>query len=559
MRLFIVVAALSVLASVCIWILDAAINAFLIRGGTFLDMLILDIPRYDLYFRLIALAILFLFGVAVSGMEARGRFLVWPEEQLRENMTKRFVMMCIGGDAREGISYISATVESVLGYKVDEVIGRPFQSFLPEPEAVKVDRAFAKALRGEKGVTHVREVLRKDGSRRDFEITSFPMSIEGKVVGFQGIVRDVTERKRVEVDIGILTRFSSENPNPMLSLSRDGTVLYANHSAQALLQEHKDIVGDLSSKFWQGLAAEASTTEENRIFELQLRDKVYSFLAVPLKKARHVNLFGLDITNQKRIEKELEKKVAERTRELEESQERILGLQQMATIGKMAAMVGHDLRNPLQVLATTLYLQKKRIKSLPIPARRLIKKKGISGLLQATQDQLRYMDKIVSDLQDYAKPVEPKLAETDVRKLINRTLKTISIPDNITVAVEIERNLDFSKINVDPYLMRRALTNLIVNAIQAMKKGGQLTIRAAEGKETTAISIQDTGVGIPERNLEKIFEPMFTTKSKGQGLGLSVCRQIVEAHQGRITVGSRVGEGTTFTIELPRSSGGEGR
>ena len=99
--------------------------------------------------------------------------------------------------------------------------------------------------------------------------------------------------------------------------------------------------------------------------------------------------------------------------------------------------------------------------------------------------------------------------------------------------------------------MRRVFTNLFTNAVQAMPDGGRLTITASKTEEEALISVQDTGVGISEENMGKLFQPLFTTKSKGQGFGLPVCKRIVEAHGGKITVESKVGKGSTFTVKIP--------
>lgn len=104
---------------------------------------------------------------------------------------------------------------------------------------------------------------------------------------------------------------------------------------------------------------------------------------------------------------------------------------------------------------------------------------------------------------------------------------------------------------VDPLIMQHVLANLITNALQAMPEGGRLTIRASKNEEAALISVEDTGVGIPKENLSKLFQPLFTTKSKGQGLGLAACKQLVQAHGGSITFESDMGKGSTFTVKIP--------
>jgi signal transduction histidine kinase len=108
-------------------------------------------------------------------------------------------------------------------------------------------------------------------------------------------------------------------------------------------------------------------------------------------------------------------------------------------------------------------------------------------------------------------------------------------------------------VKLDPALFRRVLTNLILNAVQAMPKGGKLTITGSRKGESLAVAVQDTGVGIAQENLGKVFTPFFTTKAKGQGLGLAVCKRLTEAQRGTINVSSEVGKGSTFTVTVPTS------
>lgn len=145
--------------------------------------------------------------------------------------------------------------------------------------------------------------------------------------------------------------------------------------------------------------------------------------------------------------------------------------------------------------------------------------------------------------------MKAELTETNLSKVVQNTLQAMTIPGNIEVSTKIAS--DVHAIKVDPALMRRMLTNLVTNAVQAMPKGGRLAIEAERAANTVVISVEDTGVGILEENLDRIFEPLFTTKSIGQGLGLPACKRIVDAHGGKITVESELGKGSTFRVAIP--------
>jgi PAS domain S-box-containing protein len=235
-------------------------------------------------------------------------------------------------------------------------------------------------------------------------------------------------------------------------------------------------------------------------------------------------------------------------------EKRLLKSERLAAIGQTAAMVGHDLRNPLQALAGASYVLKKHFENQTQGEERPTKPSMLE-IAALIEDSVGYMNKIVSDLQDYAAPTHIEPVTVNISQLLNETLSTIRIPANVKVSLNLPD--DAEKCIVDPALMRRVFTNLITNALQAMPNGGELKISTQKTQEETHISFQDTGTGIPETDLPNLFQPFHTTKAKGQGLGLPVCKRITEAHGGQITVNSPTGKGTTFTVKLPLSQNSE--
>jgi signal transduction histidine kinase len=215
--------------------------------------------------------------------------------------------------------------------------------------------------------------------------------------------------------------------------------------------------------------------------------------------------------------------------------------QRLTGIAQTAAMIGHDLRNPLQAIATTTHLMRKQIESTPSDEKKLSE----LDMLDRIHNSVRYMDKIVTDLQSYAEPRLLKLTQTNLMQLLQESLQISHVPSNIKLTM----NTTEESVLADQSIIR-VFTNLTTNAIQAMPNGGELTIDTERVGKQVSIHFQDTGVGIPKENMTRIFDPLFTTKAQGQGFGLSVCKRIVEAHQGDITVESTIGKGTRFTVKL---------
>jgi signal transduction histidine kinase len=162
---------------------------------------------------------------------------------------------------------------------------------------------------------------------------------------------------------------------------------------------------------------------------------------------------------------------------------------------------------------------------------------------------VEYINKVVQDLQDFVKPIKPSAEETDVQQLFQEVLLMKGIPENIDASYEVGENA--MRIIVDPVLLKRILSNLVSNAVQAMLKGGKLKIRAFQEESGIAMFVQDTGVGIPEEVKPKLFTPLFTTKSKGQGFGLVVVKRMTEALGGTVSFESEMGKGTKFIVRLP--------
>ena len=171
--------------------------------------------------------------------------------------------------------------------------------------------------------------------------------------------------------------------------------------------------------------------------------------------------------------------------------------------------------------------------------------------MEGIEKNVSYINKIVADLQDYARPLKPQLGEVNLYDLVTSVFHLIALPNNVTISINIEPCLSCKS---DSTLLTRMLTNLIINAIQAMPDGGKLGINGNSRNGFLSIVVEDTGVGIPEDVKPKLFTPMMTTKSKGQGLGLAVVKRLVEALDGTVSCESEEGKGTKFIIELPVQS-----
>jgi PAS domain S-box-containing protein len=246
---------------------------------------------------------------------------------------------------------------------------------------------------------------------------------------------------------------------------------------------------------------------------------------------------------------QLEQKVEERTRELKKSQKQLLKAQRLAVIGELAGMVGHDLRNPLTSINGAAYYVKKRLSS-KIDGK-------VKEMLDLIGKNIVYSNKIINDLLDYSREIKLDITETNPKSIIKEALSLVEIPKNVEV---IDLTEGKAKIKVDNAKIKRAFVNILKNAVEAMPKGGTLTTKSRKSDGSLKFVFSDTGVGISKKAMEKLWTPLFTTKAKGMGFGLAICKRVIEAHGGSISVKSSRGKGTTFTVIIPirlKLEGGE--
>lgn len=287
---------------------------------------------------------------------------------------------------------------------------------------------------------------------------------------------------------------------------------------------------------------------EDREFDLDLSgvQRLVSASVLPLVKDKHVtgSLVHLDDITEKR------------SREA-----KLRRAENLASLTTLAAGVAHEIKNPLGSISIHIQLIQKTMntgmsffkEALPNDNEQMTEYFDLlQQYLGVVNEEIDRLNKIVVDFLFAVRPMHMEFRQQNINEIIQELTDFVQFELNeshITLDLHLAADLPF--VNVDERFMKQALLNLIKNAMAAMSGGGMLLITTSVMNDTVSIVVRDNGTGIPEENLSKIFEPYFTTKDNGSGLGLTLVFKIIREHQGEISVKSKIGEGSSFTITLP--------
>ncbi len=231
--------------------------------------------------------------------------------------------------------------------------------------------------------------------------------------------------------------------------------------------------------------------------------------------------------------------------ELMEAHEQLIRTEKLAAIGQLASGVGHELRNPLGAIKNAAFYIRRRL----IRTELINTEPRLLEFLSLMDGEVDAANRVITDLLDFSRVAKPAVAPVQVESIFEDALKNASVPESIKVSRQIGGRLPM--VMVDAGQIRQVFINIILNAQQAMPEGGRFEISANKEDGFLKLSFTDSGSGISPEVINKIFDPLFTTKAKGIGLGLAVCKSIMEKNGGDIRVESREGQGTTFRVYLP--------
>jgi len=477
-------------------------------------------------------------------------------------------------DPEGRLIYVNEKACASLGYSRGELLSMHVYDFDPE-------------FPPERWPEHWADIKKKDAdsfesTHRTKEGRTFPVEISVNYLEFEGreyncaFAKDITERKRVEAEL-IKARDEWETifnavGHPTFIMDTEQNLLAANNAMEKLVGiPAEELTGEKCYKILHGRDHTGpprgcpmkkmmiSGGHESFDMEVEVTGGVFFISCTPvyengeITKVIHI---ATDITRRKKAEDELhqyrdhlEELVQKRTAELREAQERLIASERLAVLGQFAGSIAHEIRNPLSVISNSSYYISRKLE--PDDPK-------IVHHLEMIRNNVYQTSQIIDSIQNMNLSGMSRIEEVRVRDLVTEVLESIKIPPGINKMLNFNNEPLTTK--GDRKQLEIALKNIFKNSVQAMGEEGNLTVecRAAGNKSGSGtggrpveIRITDTGDGIDEESLGKIFDPLFTTKTYGIGFGLSIVKSIVEKHSGTVRVSSEDGGGTTFTLRLP--------
>jgi len=343
----------------------------------------------------------------------------------------------------------------------------------------------------------------------------------------------------------------------VIAVDKDGKIREVNQATLKLLgyKRREDIIAQPLEKICKNLSLkelkEKIPFQEQELIYLSNDGKKIPVSANIINRVSYpddIIFMARDISKFKELITELTKskeEVRSSYAELQESKDVLVRSEKLAYTGRIAASIAHEIRNPLTNVAMSIQQLKKVYKSPELNGTRL-------KHLEIIEKNTGRINFLITELLNCARPSKLNLKPYSLHKVLRSVLESIKAKisaQKIKVVKRFASNPP--KIMVDREQIERAFSNMALNAIEAVRKGGKIVISTEVNKNFFVVKVQDNGKGIPEKDIIRIFDPFFSTKSDGVGLGLTLCYGIIVSHGGTIEVESRLKRGTIFTVSLP--------
>ena len=474
-------------------------------------------------------------------MSRRHQAEMRESEALKAAMMEASLDAIVTLDQGGRVIEFNPAAERLLGVGRQRAIGRMFaEHFLPGMTHAAFKRQLDRSLHLHREPAGRGELLalRSDGSEIPVEISIAPIELEDERF-YTLFIHDISSRKRAEQEIKSLARFASESPNPILRVTAEGLIVYANNASRPLLRAWGADPGEPLPADWREAVALALEGGQPLERELDLTEQVYSLLLAPIRDLGYVNIYARDITAVRRAEQESRQHQAE-----------LVHVCRLSTMGEVATGMAHELNQPLSAIVNYANGCSRRLQAGQGQTRELVEAMG-----QITA-QAKRASEIIKRLRALVGKQPPMRADADLNHLVREVCSFLEFETNrLAVQIELELGSEEIPVRVDLVQIEQVLLNLVGNALDALEERPEgerrLIVRTAMAGDQALVEVEDTGPGIAPECLATLFDPFVTTKDGGMGMGLAISQTIVENHEGRIRAESRFGEGSVFRLSLP--------
>lgn len=480
--------------------------------------------------------------------EMRARFTaeIQAREALKTAVLDASLDPIVTIDQRGRIVDFNPTAEHTFGYRQPQVLGQELVGLIFTEGSRDAFNQLLYDCFGEheseiKPVLRTLTARKKDGTLLQVEVAIKPVMLEEYLL-FTTYIRDISERKKQAEEIASLAAFPGESPLPVLRINQPGVVIYANKASDSLLEYWGCKRMQTVPIYWKQRVQEALASGAEKEVEVTTRDGVFSLLLAPVQDQDYVNIYGRDITEVRRAEEEAMHR-----------QNELIHVSRLSTMGEMATGIAHELNQPLSAITNFAKGSARRIR-LGIG-----EKEELVRAMEQIASQAQRAGQIIKRLRGMVTRQQPVRQETDLNTLVADACALIA-HDRQEMQIFLELKLSGEPVvaMVDPVQIEQVILNLLRNSLDALKKRAPLSRNLVVSTGFTAeghayIRVEDNGQGIALEDLRYLFDPFFSTKKSGMGMGLSISQTIVTEHNGRISANSLPGRGAVFMVELPVS------
>ena len=436
------------------------------------------------------------------------------------------------------------TAERVFGHQRRAALGQDFLRLILDAASRDDFRSMLMAFQrsDSDSIVDVRtelSAIRHDGARFPVELAIKPIRLKGKSL-FTVYLHDISERRRQEQEIRALAAFPSESPSPVLRINRPGVISYANDASEPLLRYWGCLRSQTLPLNWRMRIQEVLESGKPEELEIRVDDRFFSLLLAPIIELDYVNIYARDVTDAR---------VAEA--EARQHQTELVHVCRLSTMGEMATGMAHELNQPLSAIVNYANGSRRRLEAGQVTVDALKEPLNqISRQASRAAEIIRRLRALVSRQQAQRRNVDINAMVQEVLSFVDHEIRKFKVD------VDVSFGKDLPPVRADLVQIEQVILNLIRNAIDAVKekKPGARNLRLETSRSAGAgveIRVEDNGPGVPPAVRQRLFEPFFSTKSTGMGMGLAISQTIAEDHGGKITTADRPGGGASFIFELP--------